>query len=321
MVTSGRPASPRGSESQYSEHHNDMSNHERFNVVYDGPALAEHRMDVRDLAPALVAIADLFTAANKELNGDSADVRVEVKGSFKAGSFELDLIFVQQLLAQIRDMFAGSNATAISNAYTILNILGLIGGGGGVVGLARKLRGRRPHRIEQVGEVSHVWITETESVEVEANVVRLWRNTAVRSSLSKTLSPLEREGISNFGIVRGEKVELIIEDDELASFASSDNDSGEVVSDFVARKVLLVESVVFKDGNKWRVHDGQYPFFAALDDEVFLSKVNSGERFGKGDVLVVDLRQIQSIEAGALKNEYRIIKVHEHRAPLQQALL
>ncbi|WP_061165200.1 hypothetical protein [Caballeronia temeraria] len=72
-----------------------MSNHERFNVVYDGPALAEHRMDVRDLAPALVAIADLFTAANKELNGDSADVRVEVKGSFKAGSFELDLIYTR----------------------------------------------------------------------------------------------------------------------------------------------------------------------------------------------------------------------------------
>jgi hypothetical protein len=297
-----------------------MSNHERFNVVYDGPALAEHRMDVRDLAPALVAIADLFTAANKELNGDSADVRVEVKGSFKAGSFELDLIFVQQLLTQIRDIFAGSSASAISNAHTILTILGLIGGGG-VVGLQRKLRGRRPHRIEQIGEVSRVWITETESVEVEASVVRLWRSTVVRASLSKTLSPLEREGISNFGIVRGEQVELIVEDDELASFATFNNDSGEVVSDFVARKVLLVESVVFKDGNKWRVHDGQYPFFAALDDEEFLAKVNDGERFGKGDVLVVDVRQIQTIEAGTLKTEYRIVKVHEHRAPLQQTLL
>jgi hypothetical protein len=277
-------------------------------------------MDVRDLAPALVAIADLFTAANKELNGDSADVRVEVKGSFKAGSFELDLIFVQQLLTQIRDIFAGSIASAISNAYTILTILGLIGGGG-VVGLQRKLRGRRPHRIEQIGEVSRVWITETESVEVEASVVRLWRSTVVRASLSKTLSPLEREGISNFGIVRGEQVELIVEDDELASFATFNNDSGEVVSDFVARKVLLVESVVFKDGNKWRVHDGQYPFFAALDDEEFLAKVNDGERFGKGDVLVVDVRQIQTIEAGTLKTEYRIVKVHEHRAPLQQTLL
>ncbi|SAK98052.1 hypothetical protein AWB79_07551 [Caballeronia hypogeia] len=320
MVTSDRAAGVRGSNFQDSGHRNDMSNHERFNVVYDGPALAEHRMDVRDLAPALVAIADLFTAANKELNGDSADVRVEVKGSFKAGSFELDLVFLQQLLTQIRDIFAGSSASAISNAYTILTVVGLIGSGG-VIGLARKLRGRRPHRIEQVGEMAHVWITETESIEVEVNVVRLWRNSVVRSSLSKTLSPLEREGISNFGIVRGEQVELIIEDDELASFATFDNDSGEVVSDFIARKVLLVESVVFKDGNKWRVHDGQYPFFAALDDEEFLAKVNNGERFGKGDVLVVDLRQIQSIEIGALKNEYRIIKVHEHRAPLQQTLL
>ena len=320
MVTSARHAPARGSNFQNSGHHNDMSNHERFNVVYDGPALAEHRMDVRDLAPALVAIADLFTAANKELNGESADVRVEVKGSFKAGSFELDLIFVQQLLTQIRDIFAGSSASAISNAYTILTILGLIGGGG-VVGLQRKLRGRRPHRIEQIGDVSRVWITETESVEVEASVVRLWRSTVVRASLSKTLSPLEREGISNFGIVRGEQVELIVEDDELASFAAFNNDSGEVVSDFVARKVLLVESVVFKDGNKWRVHDGQYPFFAALDDEEFLAKVNDGERFGKGDVLVVDVRQIQTIEAGTLKTEYRIVKVHEHRAPLQQTLL
>ena len=42
-----------------------------------------------DLAPALVAIADLFSAANTELNGNSADVRVEVKGNFKSGSFQM----------------------------------------------------------------------------------------------------------------------------------------------------------------------------------------------------------------------------------------
>jgi hypothetical protein len=47
-----------------------MSNREQFHVVYDGPALDEHRMNIRDLAPALVAIADLFSAANTELNGN-----------------------------------------------------------------------------------------------------------------------------------------------------------------------------------------------------------------------------------------------------------
>ncbi|TKC89830.1 hypothetical protein FAZ69_12040 [Trinickia terrae] len=276
-------------------------------------------MDVRDLAPALVAISDLFAAANKELNGDSADVRVEVKESFKAGSFHLDLIFVQNLLTQLRDMFAGANASAISNAYTILGMLGLIGGGG-LIHLARKLQGRRPHRIEQTGEVSKVWITEAETIEIDERVVRLWRNKTIRTSLHKTLSPLERDGIMNFGILRNDKVELVVEADELASFAVFDND-GEVVSDSTSRKVLLLESVVFKDGNKWRVHDGQYPFFAALDDEAFLAKVDAGERFGKGDVLIVELRQIQTIADGTLKTEYRISKVREHRAPLQHSLL
>ncbi|WP_063910996.1 hypothetical protein [Burkholderia ubonensis] len=300
-------------------HFADMSNHEQFNVVHDGPALTEHRMDVRDLAPALVAIADLFSFANKELNGDNTEVRLEVKGSFKAGSFHSELIFIQSLANQIRDIFAGPNAAAFSNALAILGALGIVGSGG-LIGLIRKLQGNRPHRIEPTGSNVRIWVTEKESLEVEEAVYRLYRSKTVRVSLQKTLSPLERDGITSFGIVRGTKVELAIENDELGTFAIFE-EAGEVVSDVVGRKVLLLESVVFKDGNKWRVHDGTYPFFAALDDEEFLAKVNAGERFGKGDVLVVDLRQIQIIGDDGLKNEYRILKVHEHRAPLQSSLL
>lgn len=40
----------------------DMS--EKFHVVYDGKALDEHLMDVRDLAPAMMAINDLLIHAN-----------------------------------------------------------------------------------------------------------------------------------------------------------------------------------------------------------------------------------------------------------------
>jgi hypothetical protein len=41
----------------------------------------------------------------------------------------------------------------------------------------------------------------------------------------------------------------------------------------------------------------------------------------KGDVLVVDLRQVQSIVDASLVSESAIVKVYEHRQPLQQNLL
>jgi hypothetical protein len=302
----------------------EMSNHERFHVVYDGPALTEHRMDVRDLAPALVAFADLFTAANKEINGDAAEVRVQVNASFKAGSFGIDLVASQHLLSQIKDIFAGNGATAISNGWTILQIVGFTGGGlaGGLVGLLRLLKGRRPVKIEQKGDVATVWMTQTETIEVERDVIRLYRNSVVRTSLEKVVSPLEREGITDFGVVVIGQVVLDVHDDEVASFSAAASDAdAEIVSDTTTRKMLLIESLAFKDGNKWRVHDGTATFHASIEDKEFLAKIDAGERFGKGDVLVVDLRQVQSIVNAKLVNESIIVKVLEHRQPLQQSLI
>jgi hypothetical protein len=302
----------------------EMSNHERFHVVYDGPALKEHRMDVRDLAPALVAFADLFTAANKEINGDAAEVRVQVNASFKAGSFGIDLVASQHLLAQIKDIFSGNGATAIANGWTIMQIVGITGGGlvGGLVGLLRLLKGRRLVKIEQKGDVATVWMSQTESIEVERDVIRLYRNSVVRASLEKVVSPLERDGITQFGVVVNDTVVLDVHDDEVSSFSAATSDAeAEIVSDTTTRKLLLIESLTFKDGNKWRVNDGTATFHASIEDQEFLSKIDAGERFGKGDVLVVDLQQVQSIAGAKLVNESIIVKVWEHRDPLPRSLL
>ncbi|WP_423200779.1 hypothetical protein DFLDMN_006205 (plasmid) [Cupriavidus sp. H19C3] len=297
----------------------EMSNHERFNIVYDGPALAEHRMDVRDLAPALVAFADLFTAANKEINGEAAEVRVQVNATFRAGSFGIDLVATQHLLAQIRDMFAGSTATALANAGGILGLLGMVGGG--LFGLLRALKGHAPVRIEQKGEFATVWITQTESIEVDARVLKLYRSTTVRGSLEKVLSPLERDGITDFGVVMNDEVLLKVFDFEIDLYRARPTTDAVIVSDTTSRKMLLIESLTFKDGNKWRVHDGVATFHASIEDEEFVKKIDAGERFGKGDVLVVDLRQVQSVSDGKLVTDSIIVKVLEHRLPLQQNLL
>jgi hypothetical protein len=299
-----------------------MSSHERFHVVYDGPALTEHRMDVRDLAPALIAFADLFSAANKEINGNAAELRVQVNANFKAGSFGIDLLATQQLLSQIKDMFSGHGATAITNAYTIMTMIGFTGGG--LVGLLRLLKGRRPIKIEQKqnAAIATICATETERIDIGPQVLKLYRSSEVRANLEKVMSPLQRVGITELDIVMNERVMLRIEDEEIGSFSASMLcPDTEIVSDTTSRKLLLIESLTFKDGNKWRVHDGTSTFHVVIEDKEFLATIDSGKQFGKGDVLVVDLRGVQTIIGAKLATDWTIVKVLEHRQPLQQTLL
>ena len=70
-------------------------------------------MSIKDLAPALLAVGELFDAANAILNEDAAKVEAHVKATSE-GSFEVALEFVQTgLLDQAINLFSGDPVTAI----------------------------------------------------------------------------------------------------------------------------------------------------------------------------------------------------------------
>ena len=125
--------------------------HASFDIAYDGPALRDGVMDVRDLAPALLAVGQLFDAANTVLNRDEATVAVNVKAT-GIGSFEISFEVVQKLASQIAALFAGESVVAAVNLKEIL-----IGAGISLFWLIKKMRGCKPDKIERLSE-SHVRI-------------------------------------------------------------------------------------------------------------------------------------------------------------------
>lgn len=303
-----------------------MSASVHFSIKYDGPALSSHQMDARELAPALIALSDLLEQSNKAVFPDAAAVRVNIKGNFKGGSFGVDLNAVQSVADQIVSMLTGPSVSAMSNLSGILSGLGLIGtGGAGLIGLIKWLNGRKPSAIRQVGDVELFEIHLGESVEtMEVDLVtgRLYRSRSVRQSLLKVLRPLESEGIDYFASGQDGLADNVVTKDQLGAFESVAQGDEAISDNLLERFVVQVESPVFKDGNKWRLNDGQAAFFCTIEDQDFLARIESGrERFGKGDVLVADLRRLQIINDGVLRAEWFLIKVHEHREPLQRDLI
>lgn len=300
-----------------------MSATVHFSVKYDGPALASHQMDVRELAPALIALSALLEESNRVLYPDSAEVRVNVNGSFKGGSFGVDLVALQSIKDQIVSIFAGPGATAAANLFAILSGIGILGAGG-LIGVIKWLRGRKPTsiRLEDDKTVFELRLEEeVQTFEVDLAAGRLYQSRVVRQALAKVVKPLEAEGIDVFACGRDDRTETVVTKDEVEFFAMAAS-GADVVSDVLMESVLLqIESAVFKDGNKWRFGDGSNSFFAEIADEAFRARIDSGdERFGKGDVLVVDLRRVQSITDTGLKSEYVIERVLQHKAPLQMGL-
>ncbi len=303
------------------EHIDDEAMSEKFHVVYDGKALDEHLMDVRDLAPAMMAISDLLTHANKEINGDKLEIKLNVKANFKTGCFGIE--FVEQLswVNQIKDLLTGPTATALANASGILGFVGFFGGTAiGVIQLYKKLKGKPPVKIEETLDNAKVFYSETEYLEVDKRVLRLYRSKVIASDIEKMLEPLNKEGIDSFYVVKemlDQNIELFIDKDEVEFFKFQDIDDH--LSESITETFLQIESISFKEKNKWRFNNGGSTINASISDEVFLQKIDSGLlRFGKGDLLKVKLKTIQFLAHTKLKTEFEVVEVIEHKTTQQE---
>jgi hypothetical protein len=285
-----------------------------FKIAYDGEALRDHSMDVRDLAPALLSLGKLFDAANLALNGDKAEVRLQVK-AHSAGSFEVALELFQSFGSQVSHLLTGDFVTSV------LNLKDLIVGGGGLFWLIKILQGKKPDKIEHLAGGMVSLELQGETIVVPLALLRLYQDTAIRIATEEVLKPLYHDKIDKFIVKDNDIITEEVTKADIHYFTLPEI-RDEIITENTHEAAYSIISLAFKDDNKWRLHDGNSTINVQMKDDIFRRKVEENLiSFSKGDILRCKVKTTQWRTGDGLKTEYEVLEVVEHIPAAKQMLL
>lgn len=278
---------------------------DRFSVVYVGPAMQSGRMDVIELAPALLAMAGLFSEANRTLNPGAPPVTLEMRAT-ERGSFLVDL-FV--LLPEHWDTLV--EAVNSDSSAAIGKIWKFVFGPASLVALLRWRSGRRAQRTDSASEVTYT-TEDGDSLTVPGEVADLYDDVSIRRRTREIIEPLNREGVDEVRIQREAETVVVLTKQDLAALEAGPEDAPSILEQ--ETEVLLeVLAPAFKPGNKWRLSLGQSTMWVSMDDPGFQARVQRREEvFGKGDVLRCRVRIQQHEGPNGLNTSWAVTDVLQH---------
>lgn len=292
---------------------------ESFTITYDGPALATNRMDVRQLAPALIALADAVQAAHSVAAPLQTPPGLQIAAT-EPGSFSVDL-----LLRDAADLVGGAvdllNSPEVGALNTALGIAGV-----GVLGLVTSAIGlaKRRRTAQVVGEpepspVRPGWVrlvfSDQTTLEVPSPAVAVAENLSFRQAMSGVVEPLRQPGVEEVTLTQNQQPVERITRADLPAFAAPVQEE-ELLSDSTREVVLRLLNVAFVPGRKWRVSDGANDLWVSVRDVAFLQRVETNqESFRAGDSLRCLLRSQQWRKPnGDVRVEDSVVEVLNHEA-------
>ena len=296
-----------------------MSKSEKVRIAYSGSALDKGIMDINTLAPALMSLGQLIASANMAIGGENK-IRVLMNhDSINQGSFDITLLLDVSFAEQMKLLVGAAQNSGIAD---LMNVLGWGGTAGGICSgifqLIQMVKGRDIKNVSTKSDnIVEIHLSDNETILTTSNTLKVYMDIDSRKYVEGVIKPIQYEGISNFEIrdpknLNNKDAYVSINKKEVAYFkAPSLDDSLKEISDAPEVEITVrITSPTFAEGQKWKLTDGNNTFWATIEDQEFLNKVNYGElRFGNGDLIRIRYKNKQYLKGDKLSSEYIVTKV------------
>jgi hypothetical protein len=187
-------------------------------IRYDGPALTGHEIDVQELAPALLALAEMVQLANRKFNGEATTMRVSVKADVEQRCFQLHIHIFQTLLQHAQHLFGTAEYKTAKEIAQDLDLIFPEGVGGGIFLLWRWLANRRKESppgtsftTEQHGGNTTIVSGDGNNITVRSEVYLLASDPAVTELGRRVLRPLEQPGYETLSFHQKDVAAAVVE--------------------------------------------------------------------------------------------------------------
>ena len=292
-----------------------MAEAQKIRIAYVGEALNNGVMDINDLAPALLAFANLVKRANTVIGNEQA-VRVLLKADdIRRGSFDITLLLDYSILEEAKLFMGLAEDTGLKD---LMDVLGMgITAKESIFWLIKLIGFKKIRKTEKDKDRVKIILEDNRVITVTQNVYNVFMDFEARTLIEKVVTPVKKEGIQGFEIRNpkdyNDTKPTVSVDKEVVECFNAPALETKVEPDIVYEQdmMLRIVSIVFDEKQKWRFSDGEAVFWAKIEDEKFWKEINDGVlAFRKGDKLKVRCKVVQRIgENESLISERTIIKV------------
>lgn len=282
-------------------------NSAEFSVLFEE---CSSKLDLRQLAPALLGWAELCDELNALENGSHAKVAMHFGFSpSDPGAIPLRLLQTEKAQLSIESGTIASAEVLIARAAKLYELLSWLGG-------------KKPDKVKTKGEEVAISLAgETRNYPLP--VARAAESSSVREAAEKAVRPLKNGLAGTASLAFGERKSALTTS-ALASeiFLPLEESEENAITTFTREVALTVVAPNFREGNKWRFTDGSGDVWATITDAEFLKEIEAHRvTFGKNDVLLCCLNVTQWQTRSGLKSDAIITKVTKRVPAMKQLTL